>query len=209
MPKLIDMNLKDFLNELASRSPTPGGGSAAALSGALGAALSSMVCNLTLGKENYESVQSEIRDVLNKSELLRKHLIELIDMDTEAFNEVMKAMKLPKDTDEQKEKRKQALQKGYKNAASVPLETARICEKVLDIAWSVTQKGNKNSITDAAVSALMAQAGMESAVLNVKINLKSIKDTTFIQTISSELEELQRKCDEKTAQILSSVNASL
>jgi len=209
MTDLREMTLRKFLDELASNSPAPGGGSVAALSGALGAALSSMVCNLTLGKENYEAVQKDIREIHRKSEALHCQLTDLIEEDTVAFNEVMKAIKMPKETDEQKEKRRHSLQKGYKSAASVPLETARACEQVLDIAMMVALKGNKNSITDAAVSALMAQAGVESAVLNVKINLGSIKDDVFVQTVSSELEDLQRKSDEKTVQILSIVNSSL
>ena len=198
-----------FLDELASSSPAPGGGSVAALSGALGAALSSMVCNLTRGKQGYEVAQDEIKEILQRSEELRKQLTELIDKDTEAFNEVMKALRLPKDNDEQKEKRRQALQKAFKNAASVPLETARTCEKVLDVAQIAAEKGNKNSISDAAVSALMAQAGVNAAVLNVKINLGSIKDNEFVQKTSSEIIELQRVTQEKTTKILAIVEQSL
>ncbi|MCK5112283.1 MAG: glutamate formimidoyltransferase, partial [Thermoplasmatales archaeon] len=184
---LASMKINNFLNELASSSPAPGGGSVAALSGALGTALSSMVCNLTIGKEKYEDVQDEIKNTLEKSERIRKQLTELIDKDTEAFNDVMKAFKMPKETEEQKEKRKQAIQKGYKTAAKVPLETAKACEKILDIAMVVAEKGNKNSITDAAVSALMAQAGVKSAILNIKINLGSIKDDEFVERISFEI----------------------
>jgi formiminotetrahydrofolate cyclodeaminase len=209
MIKLTDMKLNVFLDELASQSPAPGGGSVAALSGALGAALTSMVCNLTIGKENYERVQKDIKELLLRSEQLRKQLTELIEKDTEAFNEVIKALRLPKDNDEQKEKRRQALQKAFKNAASVPLETARTCEKVLDVTQIAAEKGNKNSITDAAVSALMAQAGIKAAILNVKINLGSIKDNEFVQQTSSELTELQRVTSEKTTKILTIVEQSL
>ena len=203
------MKLKTFLDELASNSPAPGGGSVAALAGALGAALSSMVCNLTIGKENYETVQTDMKNVLKRSEQLRKELTILIDKDTEAFNEVMKALKMPKDTDEQKEKRRQALQKGYKSAAQVPLETARTCEKILEVAAIAAEKGNKNSISDAAVSALMAHAGVEAAALNVKINLSSIKDTEFVQKISSEVRDLQQRAVKKTTTILDIVEKSL
>ncbi|GAI93060.1 unnamed protein product, partial [marine sediment metagenome] len=136
---LVSMKIGGFLSELASDSPAPGGGSVAALAGSLGAALSSMVCNLTIGKEKYADVQQEIKDTLKKSEQLRKELIKLIDKDTEAFNDVMKAFKMPKETEEQKEKRKQAIQKGYKTAAKVPLETAKACEKILDIAMVVAE----------------------------------------------------------------------
>jgi formiminotetrahydrofolate cyclodeaminase len=209
MGKLADMDIKEFLDELASNSPAPGGGSVAALSGALGTALSSMVCNLTIGKEKYLNVEIEIKDVLGKSEQLRKRLTELIDEDTEAFNDVMKAFKMPKETNEQIEKRKQAIQEGYKTAASVPLETAKTCEQILDVAIVVAEKGNKNSITDAAVSAIMAKAGVESAILNVKINLGSIKDDKFVKKISNEIDELQKNVTNKTNKIMKIVESSL
>jgi len=199
---LASLSVKGLLSELASSSPAPGGGSVAALAGALGTALSSMVCNLTIGKEKYKDVQDEIKDVLKKSENLRKRLTGLIDKDTEAFNDVMKAFKMPKDTEKQKEKRKQAIQEGYKTAASVPLETARTCEKILDVALVVAEKGNQNSITDAVVSALMANAGVKAAVLNVKINLGSIKDEKFVERITVELEEIERNAVDKTDEIM-------
>ena len=206
---LASLTVKGFLSELASNSPAPGGGSVAALSGALGAALSSMVCNLTVGKEKYKDVQDEIKDVLKESETLRKQLTKLIDKDTEAFNDVMKAFKMPKETEEQKEKRKQAIQEGYKTAAAVPLETARTCEKILDIAMIIAEKGNESSITDAAVSALMAQAGVQSAILNVKINLSSIKDKQFVEKTTLELEEIERDVMGKTNEIMNIVDSKI
>lgn len=198
---LASMKVNGFLSELASSSPAPGGGSAAALTGSLGAALSSMVCNLTVGKEKYADVQDEIKETLKKSEQLRKELTELIDKDTEAFNDVMKAFKMPKDTEKQIEKRKKAIQEGYKTAAMVPLETARTCEKILDVALIVAEKGNQNSITDAAVSALMTNAGVHSAILNVEINLGSIKDEDFVKKISKELETIKKNSNKKTNEI--------
>jgi glutamate formiminotransferase/formiminotetrahydrofolate cyclodeaminase len=206
---LASMKINTFLSELASSSPAPGGGSIAALSGSLGAALSSMVCNLTIGKEKYTNVQDEIKKVLKKSEEIRKRLTILIDEDTQAFNDVIKAFKMPKEPDEQKKKRSQAIQEGYKKAASVPLDTAKTCEKILDLAKVVAEKGNQNSITDSAVSALMAQAGIESAVLNVNINLGSIKDETFVKNISSELDKLCKNSKEKTEEILKIVNSKI
>ena len=207
--QLAGSTVKDFLSELASNSPAPGGGSVAALSGALGAALSSMVCNLTIGKEKYADVQDEIKKVLKKSEVLRKKLTVLIDKDTEAFNDVMKAFKMPKETEEQKNKRSKAIQEGYKIAASVPLETARTCEEMLDVAMVVAKKGNQSSITDAAISAIMAKAGVEGAILNVKINLGSIKDEKFVKKVSSELNELQKITEIKTKDILKIVESAM
>ncbi len=206
---LASMKIQGFLSELASSSPAPGGGSVAALSGSLGAALTSMVCNLTLGKEKYTDVQQHIKDVLKKSEHLRKNLTILIDKDTEAFNEVIQAFKLPKGTERQKQIRSQAIQEGYKTAAQVPLKTAIVCEQILDLAEIVAEKGNKNSITDAAVSALMAQAGVQAAIYNVKINLGSIKDQDFVKDISVQLETLEKNSQKKTQYVLKIVQKSL
>lgn len=206
---LASMKINSFLSELASSSPAPGGGSVAALAGGLGAALSSMVCNLTIGKEKYNTVQDEIKEVLKKSEKLRKELTVLIDKDTEAFNDVVKAFKMSKDTEEQKKKRMKAIQDGYKTATMVPLETAKTCEKVLDVALVVAEKGNQSSITDSAASAIMANAGVKAAILNVKINLGSIKDEKFVRTISVELDDIEKKTVSKTNKILKIVEKNI
>lgn len=209
MGKLVNMKLQAFLDELASKSPAPGGGSVAALAGALGAALTSMVCNLTIGKDSYEDVQVEIKAALKESELIRRQLTDLIDKDTDAFNKVMAAVKMPKETDAQKEQRRQALQQAYKDASRVPLETARLCDHVLDVAHVVAEKGNKHSITDATAAALLAQAGVDTALLNVRINLGSLKDTEFVQKTASEVEALRQKTKQKTTAVLHLVETSL
>ena len=206
---LASMKVNSFLSELASNSPAPGGGSVAALAGALGAALTSMVCNLTVGKEKYVDGEKEIKNVLRKSENIRKKLTKLIDEDTEAFNDVMKAFRMPKETEKQTEARSEAIQEGYKTAAKVPLETAKVCEEVFDLAKTIADKGNQNSITDAAVSALMAQAGVKSAILNVKINLGSIKDESFVKKISADLDKLKKNAKNKTEKILEIVNSKM
>ncbi len=199
---LASMTISNFLSELASKSPAPGGGSVAALSGALGAALSTMVCNLTLGKEDYKNVEDDIKELLKQSEQLRKELTMLIDEDTEAFTDVIRAFKMPKETDLQKQKRSHAIQEGYETAAHVPLKTAKICEQILDIAKTVAEKGNQHSITDAAVSALMVQVGVKSAILNVKINLGSIKNEKFVSKVSTECDRIWKNTDKKTEEIL-------
>jgi formiminotetrahydrofolate cyclodeaminase len=209
MGKLVNTKIEAFLDELASESPAPGGGSVAALAGALGAALSSMVCNLTIGKEFYVDVQAELKAALKESELLRRQLTDLIDKDTEAFTKVMAAVKMPKETDAQKEQRRQALQKAYKDASLIPLKTAQLCDHVLDVALIVAEKGNKHSITDAAASALLAQAGVDTALLNVRINLGSLKDTEFVQKTALDVETLRQKTKEKTGVILHLVETSL
>jgi formiminotetrahydrofolate cyclodeaminase len=209
MTKLVKQNIKMFLDEVASSSHAPGGGSVAALAGALGAALTSMVCNLTKAKQGYEEVQDEIAEVLEKSEELRKDLTDLIDKDTDAFNEVMKALQMPKETEEQKEQRRTILQTAFKQAAEIPLETARKCVQILHVAHIVAEKGNKNSISDAAVSALMAQTGVQAAMLNVRINLSSIKDPDYVQQVTTELHELLQNAMQKSTEILNIVEKNL
>ena len=203
--KLISLNIKQFLSELSSSSPAPGGGSVAALSGALSSSLSSMVCNLTIGKEKYIDFEEEIKKILKNIKKIKSKLTDLIDKDTNAFNDVIKAFKMPKNNENEIELRKQAIQEGYKKAALVPFETAKTCYMILDLAEILVEKGNKNSITDVAVSALMANAGVKSAILNVKINLGSINDKNFVKDINKELEFIEKKSDKKTNEIINNI----
>lgn len=194
--KLVDMRLRDFVDELSSDSPAPGGGSVAALAGALSSALSSMVCNLTIGKEKYKDVEHDMERILDRVEDMKRRFMDLIDRDTEAFNKVMEALKLPKETDEEKRIRKEKIQDALKGAALVPLETARMCAEMIELCKEVAEKGNKNSITDVGVAAIMAKAGLESAILNVKINLKSINDEKFIESLLYEIDVLKNNTEE-------------
>ncbi len=194
--KLIEMKLKDFIEELSSDSPAPGGGSVAALAGALSSALSSMVCNLTIGKEKYKDVEYDMEKILDRVENIRGRFMELIDRDTEAFNRVMDAFKLPKNTEEEKKIRKEKIQEALNEAALAPLETARLCAEMIELCREIAEKGNKNSITDVGVSAIMAKAGLESAILNVKINLKSINDEKFIESLLYEIDALKSNIEE-------------
>jgi formiminotetrahydrofolate cyclodeaminase len=140
---------------------------------------------------------------------LIKKLTDLIDEDTEAFNDVIAAFKMPKETDDQKSKRSNAIQEGYKTASKIPLETAKTCMQILDVAKIVAEKGNKNSITDAGVSALMARSGVESAILNVKINLGSIKDKSFVDKTIKEIENFHNQTSEKVEYIIKLVSKNL
>ena len=187
-----DKKIKTFLDTLASKSPTPGGGSAAALVGAMSAALLSMVGNLTIGKEKYLDVENDIKRLLEKSEKLRADFEELIEKDIEAFNQFMAIIKLPKETKEQKENRSREMQNALKDAANVPLEIARKSLEVLNICQEVAAKGNKNVISDAGVGAIVAEAAFESAILNVKINSGMIKDEKDKKDLNREIEELNR-----------------
>ena len=206
---LVDKTVTQFLDELASNSPAPGGGSVAALAGAAGAALASMVCNLTIGKKKYAEVQDEMKAVLEQTELLRKELTQLIDKDTEAFNSLMAAFGLPKGTEQEQSARSAAIQTATKAATLVPLSVMRTCEKGLLHARTVAQKGNKNSASDAGVAALMLQAGCAGAALNVRINLGGLNDTVFVQQIAQQSGEIVRNVEQMTREVLAEVEKSL
>ncbi|SHH36893.1 Formimidoyltetrahydrofolate cyclodeaminase [Thermosyntropha lipolytica DSM 11003] len=190
---LVEMKVKEFIAELASDSPAPGGGSVSAVSGALAAGLVAMVCRLTIGKKGYEEVQSEMEQALAKAEALHQKLTQLVDDDTNAFNEVMAAFKMPKETEEEKEKRKAAIQEAYKKAADVPYTIAKTCLEVLTLAEGIVNKVNTNAISDIGVASLAAHTGLEGAVMNVKINLPSIKDETYVNNRKREIEEFLKQ----------------
>jgi formiminotetrahydrofolate cyclodeaminase len=188
--KLTDRPVTNFLDELASNAPAPGGGSVAALSGALGAALISMVCNLTLGKKGYEDVQQDINDLLAQSEMLRKELADLLEADVAAYTGYSVAAKMPRSTDEEKAERAQAMQAALKVATDVPLRIAEAAVKVMDLCMPAAEKGNKWAVSDAGVAVLMAEASLRSAALNVLINLGSLKDQEFVAGRRAKLEGL-------------------
>ncbi len=180
MSLLMDMTLREYCDVLASSEPAPGGGSTAALSGALGAALTMMVVNLSVGKKNYEGLDEHIkagfRSEADNVKALQEELTGLVDEDTKAFNKFMEAMKLPKDTEEQKKARSEKMQEASLYALQVPLKTAESCFNLLKNQTSIAKYGNKNAISDVGVGALLALSGLEGAVLNVNINLPGIAD---------------------------------
>ncbi|MDD4364027.1 MAG: cyclodeaminase/cyclohydrolase family protein [Atribacterota bacterium] len=188
-----DKSVKEFLEVLSSKSPTPGGGSVAALSGALGAALVSMVANLTIGKDGYQNHRDDIKKILYECEKLRYDYELLIEKDIDAFSNFMKATGLPNISEQQKKERKQKVQEALMKAALVPLEIAEKSEKLMDICVEISKLGNKNVISDAGVGAILAEATLESAILNVKINLKSIKDTKQKEIINDKINKLIEK----------------
>ena len=190
---LIDLNLREFTNELSIDSPAPGGGSTAALCGALSAALSSMVSNLTVGKKGYEGVQKKIKKIAEAAQTLKDNFLRDVDLDTMAFNKVMEAFKMPKKTDDQKEERIFAIEEAYKEATLVPFGVIKKSVKALKLAKEVAQKGNKNSISDAGVSGLTALAAAEGAYYNVKINLPDIQDKEFRLKIKQQASSLRKK----------------
>lgn len=206
---LTEKTIKEFLDELSSSSPAPGGGSVAALSGALGAALVSMVCHLTIGKKGYENVSDEMNEVLKKSNALKEKFTLLIDEDTNAFNKVMAAYKMPKETDEEKEKRRNAIQDALKNAANVPLDVMKQCVNVLSLAKIVSEKGNKNAVSDAGVAALISLAGLNSAMLNIETNLSGIKDEKFVSEMKNEVETLTSNGERIKDEIIKTVKSTI
>lgn len=188
---LIDKSIKDFIKETASDNPAPGGGSVAALCGVLGAALGTMVCNLTIGREKYSQHDDDFKKIRSQLEQNLTELERLVDDDTNAFNDVMSAFKLPKETDEQKTKRSEAIQQGYKIAISVPLDTAKTALNTLSVMEFITTNGNPNAVTDGAVGALASQTAIKGALLNIKINLTSIKDQSYIQSVKKTIKEIE------------------
>lgn len=195
MTEIKDNRIEQFLEALASQSATPGGGSAAAIIGAMGAALVSMVCNLTIGKKKYAEVEGEMKDVLAKADTLRKQLIGMIEDDVRAFDAVMGAYGMPKETDADKAKRDQAIQAALKQATDVPMACARAARQVIDIAATASDKGNLNVISDAGVGVLAGYAALRSAALNVFTNARMITDKTFAEAKLKELNQLLAGAD--------------
>ncbi len=189
----LEHSIQPFLDALAGGTASPGGGSAAAATGAMGAALVSMVCNLTIGKKKYAAAEAEMKEAAQKSEALRAELTQLISADAAAFDEVMAAFRLPKSADEEKAARRQAIQSATKKATLTPLATARACGAVIELCRLVAEKGNVNAVSDAGAGAACAQAGLTAASLNVLINLPSIKDETFVATHRAELDQILTK----------------
>jgi len=206
---LTEKTVLKFLDELASNSPAPGGGSVAALAGSLGAALTTMVCNLTVGKKKYLDVEPEMKNIIIKSEELRKTFTSLIDQDTEAFNKVIEAFGLPKESDAQKVLRTAAIQAATKEAALIPLRVMNHVVDALALTKIVAEKGNANSISDAGVSALMLHAAAEGAALNVQINLSGITDADFVGWRTDEVVSLQRTCRMKAEEIMQIVRTKI
>jgi glutamate formiminotransferase/formiminotetrahydrofolate cyclodeaminase len=193
---LLRLNLRQFVNELSLDSPTPGGGSTAALCGALSAALSSMVANLTVGKKGYEGAEQEMKDAAVKAQALKDELLRAVDEDTRAFNKVMAAFRLPKASAEQAKEKEAAVEKTSKEATLVPLAVLRKSIPLLELAKIVAIKGNKNSLSDAGVAGLVAEAAADGAFYNIKINLPGIQDQSFIQGTKEKADSLVKKVKE-------------
>jgi len=204
-----DPSIQQFLDALASKAPTPGGGGAAAVMGAMGAALVSMVCNLTLGKKNYEAVEEGMKATLERSEELRARLAGMVRADAAVFDQVMAAYGLPKDSDGQKQARAEAIQAALKSATEVPLDCARACAEVITLSRTVAEQGNKNVVSDAGVAVQAAYGALKSAALNVYVNAGAIKDEAFVQARLGELEALLAGQDRAVEEIYQTTQSRL
>lgn len=206
---LMEKKLNDFLAELKSDSPAPGGGSAAALAGAIGAALGIMVGNLTVSTEKYAAVHGEAKELVEKLEEKLASLERYVDEDTEAFTQVMRAYKLPKATDEEKALRSQTIQQAMQSAARLPMKVAVVCMEVLEMSGSMLEIGNANAASDAAVAGRMAHAAMWSAIYNVKINLGSIKDQTVVAELTTQVNTLVERSEKLFQELVQKANEKI
>ena len=192
--KLIDLNLVEFNNEIDSASPTPGGGSVSALASSIGVSLSRMVGHLTVGKKKFraldEDVQNKFKSIEEEFLLIKTELTSLIDKDTDAFNLIMAGFKLPKETEEQKQIRKQKILEGTIEAIKVPFIVARLSLRALRNMDYILKYGNKNTISDVGVSTLMLYSGLEGAILNVKINIPGLDDPHMVTMYSNSVAKM-------------------
>lgn len=187
---LVRMDLRDFANELSGDSPAPGGGSVSALAGALCSALASMVANLTVNKTGYEQQRDSMIDVAIRAQRLKDELLKSIDSDTDAFNRLMNAFRLPKKSEQEIEHRNEAIEEATKQAILVPLDVMKSSLDALELVKKIAEFGNKNAVSDAGVAALMGLSSVRGAGLNVEINLPPVKDESFKERVTDEMNSL-------------------
>jgi len=199
---LKDLTLTEYLEKTSSGEATPGGGSIAALCAAAAAGLTEMVANLTIGRKAYQPVEAEMKDICESTSQYRKKFIQAIDADPEAYNQVMAAYKLPRDTAAEIEIRNQAIQAGLKNAALVPMGVAEKAFELMGIAENAIQKGNKNAVTDGLVAVMAARTAALGALYNVRINLDSITDSAFVAQFSEKSDTLEKQVKKREKEIL-------
>jgi formiminotetrahydrofolate cyclodeaminase len=203
---LAALSIKDYLSKTASGDPLPGGGSSAALNAALGAALTEMVANLTIGRKGFTAVDADMRSVAKQAAALRSKLTLDIDRDSEAYTRVLAAFKLPKATEAEKADRARAVQDAFKQAALVPLGVARDGLAVMDLGRVVIAQGNPNAASDGAAGVLAARMAVRTAVYNVRINLNSVSDEAFTAELRREADRLESEAESKEKKILALLN---
>lgn len=206
---LVDLTVKEFLNKVAGSDPVPGGGSVAALNGAIASALTAMVANLTLGKKDYELHEELMRHISEVALQQKEWFVLDVDRDSEAYNDVFACFKMPKATEEEKAVRSAAIQEATKHAALVPMQVARNAYKLMTIIMDVARLGNRNAVTDACVAMMSARAAVLGALLNVRINLGSLKDKEFVAQLQQEADELRQLACAKEKELLEAINQEL
>lgn len=206
---LVDLTVKEFLNKVAGSDPVPGGGSIAALNGALGASLAAMVAGLTIGKKGYEEHQATMERIKEEALKYKEVFTINIDRDSEAYDKVFACFKMPKATDEEKQARSAAIQEATKYAALVPMEVARAAYGMMTLIADVARLGNKNAVTDACVAMMSARTAVLGALLNVRINLGSIKDKAFVEMMTHEANELEVNAETTERRLLNDLQAEL
>ena len=206
---LTELTVKDFLNKVAGSDPVPGGGSIAALNGAIASALAAMVANLTIGKKNYADCEELMKQIAERAAGLKEEFVADVDRDSEAYDRVFACFKMPKATDEEKAARSAAIQEATKFAAQVPMEVARRAYGLMDTIAQVARKGNQNAVTDACVAMLSARNAVLAALLNVRINLSSLKDQELVARLQAEADELERQAIAREQELLQQINQEL
>ena len=202
MEHILDQPVRQFLDELASSAPTPGGGAVAALSGAMAAGLITMVCDLTIGKQQYAEFEAQAQSLRARSEALRAELQQLAQADVEVFNNLSAAYKLPRTTEADAASRRAAIQKVMRQAAEVPLRVARAAVALLPLCAPLARDGNRRAVSDIGVAALLVQAAVPGALLNVEINLVALEDQLFVRETRAQAEDLTIGLDEEVAGVL-------
>ncbi|MEE9116069.1 MAG: cyclodeaminase/cyclohydrolase family protein [Thermoplasmata archaeon] len=206
---LVDDTVRDFVKSVASSSPTPGGGSVAALCGALSGSLTAMVCNLTIGRDKYDDVRPEMERALEDSSKLAERLTQLVDEDAQAYASVVTALRLPKGTDEEKGKRMEAMQNGLRRAIAAPVEVMELSLEAIRLAFLVVRKGNEGALSDSGSGAMLAFAALHAASMNVKINLKQIQDQEFKDEVAEKLGEMEEEAELLRSEVLTEVNLKM
>lgn len=206
---MTELTVKDFLNKVAGSDPVPGGGSIAALNGAIASALAAMVANLTIGKKNYADCEELMKQIAERAAGLKEEFVADVDRDSEAYDRVFACFKMPKATDEEKAARSAAIQEATKYAAQVPMEVARRAYGLMDTIAQVARKGNQNAVTDACVAMMAARSAVLAALMNVRINLGSLKDKEFALAMQAEADGLEQQVLAKEKELLDEINRTL
>lgn len=206
---LVELSVKNFLDKVAGKDPVPGGGSIAALNGAIASSLAAMVAGLTIGKKGYEEKTDLMNDIQSVALSRQQEFVDAVDKDSDAYNMVFNCFKMPKATDEEKQIRSNAIQRATQYAALVPMQVARDAFKLMDVIADVAHNGNRNAVTDACVAMMSARSAVLGALMNVRINLGSLKDKSFVEQLQNEADELEAQAIEKEKVLLNEINQQL